>query len=103
MEVVFIWPIEFLLQAELGKPSLSHPDQGKVFIYVECSPTAEPSFEVCTWIHFTSEFFFYLFHSFVRKFCANTNLSLHFLYLAITFLIPNIKSYYISLLMTYLC
>ncbi|WMV40161.1 hypothetical protein MTR67_033546 [Solanum verrucosum] len=33
------------VKAELGKPTLSHPDQGKVFIYVECSPTAEPSFE----------------------------------------------------------
>lgn len=43
---LFNWPIKFLLQAELGKPRVSHPDQGKVYIYVECSPTAEPSFEV---------------------------------------------------------
>ncbi|KAM3271002.1 exosome complex exonuclease RRP42 isoform X1 [Capsicum chacoense] len=33
------------VKAELGKPRVSHPDQGKVYIYVECSPTAEPSFE----------------------------------------------------------
>lgn len=33
------------VKAELGKPSVSRPDQGKVYIYVECSPTAEPSFE----------------------------------------------------------
>lgn len=36
----------FHLQAELGKPSPSHPDKGKVSIYVDCSPTAEPTFEV---------------------------------------------------------
>jgi hypothetical protein len=34
------------LQAELGKPSLSQPDKGKVFIYIDCSSTAEPAFEV---------------------------------------------------------
>ncbi|CAN4077223.1 unnamed protein product [Withania somnifera] len=33
------------VKAELGRPSVSHPDQGKVYIYVDCSPTAEPSFE----------------------------------------------------------
>ncbi|KAJ8538674.1 hypothetical protein K7X08_029970 [Anisodus acutangulus] len=33
------------VKAELGRPTASHPDQGKVSIYVECSPTAEPSFE----------------------------------------------------------
>ncbi|KAK6143206.1 hypothetical protein DH2020_023554 [Rehmannia glutinosa] len=32
-------------QAELGKPNPSHPDKGKVYIYVDCSPTAEPTFE----------------------------------------------------------
>ncbi|KAJ1265170.1 hypothetical protein BS78_08G059100 [Paspalum vaginatum] len=31
--------------AELGKPSILHPDQGKVSIFVDCSPTAEPMFE----------------------------------------------------------
>ncbi|GER44797.1 exosome complex component RRP42, partial [Striga asiatica] len=34
------------VKAELGKPSASHPDKGKVSIYVDCSPTAEPTFEV---------------------------------------------------------
>jgi len=34
------------LQAELGKPSILHPDKGKVSIFVDCSPTAEPMFEV---------------------------------------------------------
>lgn len=34
------------LQAELGRPNSSHPDKGKVSIYVDCSPTAEPTFEV---------------------------------------------------------
>lgn len=34
------------LQAELGKPSILHPDKGKVAIFVDCSPTAEPLFEV---------------------------------------------------------
>ncbi|KAK6131213.1 hypothetical protein DH2020_035043 [Rehmannia glutinosa] len=32
-------------KAELGKPNPSHPDKGKVYIYVDCSPTAEPTFE----------------------------------------------------------
>ncbi|KAL8542176.1 hypothetical protein ACS0TY_003149 [Phlomoides rotata] len=35
----------FFLQAELGKPNSSYPDKGKVSIYVDCSPTAEPTFE----------------------------------------------------------
>jgi len=34
------------LQAELGKPNILHPDKGKVSIFVDCSPTAEPTFEV---------------------------------------------------------
>ncbi|XP_045820658.1 exosome complex component RRP42-like [Trifolium pratense] len=33
------------VKAELGKPSLSQPDKGKVFIYIDCSSTAEPAFE----------------------------------------------------------
>ncbi|GAU40729.1 hypothetical protein TSUD_14140 [Trifolium subterraneum] len=33
------------VKAELGKPSLSQPDKGKVFIYIDCSSTAEPTFE----------------------------------------------------------
>ncbi|KAL6493382.1 hypothetical protein OROGR_032472 [Orobanche gracilis] len=33
------------VKAELGKPKPSHPDKGKVSIYVDCSPTAEPTFE----------------------------------------------------------
>nr|XP_016458625.1 PREDICTED: exosome complex component RRP42-like [Nicotiana tabacum] len=33
------------VKAELGKPSQAHPDQGKIYIHVDCSPTAEPSFE----------------------------------------------------------
>ncbi|KAG0471739.1 hypothetical protein HPP92_016285 [Vanilla planifolia] len=32
-------------QAELGKPSFLRPDKGKVSIFVDCSPTAEPAFE----------------------------------------------------------
>lgn len=35
-----------ILQAELGKPSLLQPDRGKVAIFVDCSPTAAPMFEV---------------------------------------------------------
>jgi hypothetical protein len=34
------------VQAELGKPSLMQPDKGKVSIYIDCSSTAEPAFEV---------------------------------------------------------
>ncbi|NP_001307647.1 Exosome complex component RRP42 [Zea mays] len=33
------------VKAELGKPSILHPDKGKVAIFVDCSPTAEPLFE----------------------------------------------------------
>ncbi|KAK3139540.1 hypothetical protein QOZ80_5AG0384890 [Eleusine coracana subsp. coracana] len=33
------------VKAELGKPSILHPDKGKVNIFVDCSPTAEPTFE----------------------------------------------------------
>ncbi|KAJ9702697.1 hypothetical protein PVL29_004430 [Vitis rotundifolia] len=33
------------VKAELGKPSPSQPDKGKVNIYVDCSPTAAPMFE----------------------------------------------------------
>lgn len=33
------------VKAELGRPSTLHPDKGKVAIYVDCSPTAEPMFE----------------------------------------------------------
>ncbi|KAL3632091.1 hypothetical protein CASFOL_025075 [Castilleja foliolosa] len=33
------------VKAELGKPNPSHPDKGKVSINVDCSPTAEPTFE----------------------------------------------------------
>lgn len=34
------------MQAELGRPSPMQPDNGKVAIYVDCSSTAEPKFEV---------------------------------------------------------
>ncbi|KAH7576621.1 hypothetical protein JRO89_XS01G0119000 [Xanthoceras sorbifolium] len=34
------------VKAELGKPSALQPDKGKVAIFVDCSPTAEPTFEV---------------------------------------------------------
>ncbi|KAG6434207.1 hypothetical protein SASPL_105830 [Salvia splendens] len=33
------------VKAELGRPNPSYPDKGKVSIHVDCSPTAEPSFE----------------------------------------------------------
>ncbi|RAL44268.1 unnamed protein product [Cuscuta campestris] len=33
------------VKAELGKPSSRHPDKGKVSIFVDCSPTADPMFE----------------------------------------------------------
>ncbi|KAK9929126.1 hypothetical protein M0R45_026234 [Rubus argutus] len=33
------------VKAELGRPSALHPDKGKVSIYVDCSPTAAPTFE----------------------------------------------------------
>lgn len=35
-----------IFQAELGKPSPSQADKGRVNIYVDCSPTAAPMFEV---------------------------------------------------------
>lgn len=34
------------MQAELGRPSQLQPDKGKVSIYVDCSSTAAPVFEV---------------------------------------------------------
>lgn len=34
------------MQAELGKPSGLQPDKGKVAIFIDCSPVAEPMFEV---------------------------------------------------------
>lgn len=33
------------VKAELGRPSSSQPDKGKVSIYIDCSPTAAPTFE----------------------------------------------------------
>ncbi|KAJ8750622.1 hypothetical protein K2173_015797 [Erythroxylum novogranatense] len=33
------------VKAELGKPSALQPDKGKVAIFVDCSPVAEPMFE----------------------------------------------------------
>ncbi|KAL5071010.1 hypothetical protein RYX36_021897 [Vicia faba] len=33
------------VKAELGKPGMGQPDKGKVFIYIDCSSTAEPAFE----------------------------------------------------------
>ncbi|KAJ4769732.1 Exosome complex component RRP42 [Rhynchospora pubera] len=33
------------IKAELGKPSILHPDKGKVSIFVDCSPTAAPIYE----------------------------------------------------------
>ncbi|ESR61015.1 3'-5'-exoribonuclease family protein [Citrus sinensis] len=33
------------VKAELGRPSAMQPDKGKVAIFVDCSPTAEPTFE----------------------------------------------------------
>ncbi|GJN16172.1 hypothetical protein PR202_gb03132 [Eleusine coracana subsp. coracana] len=35
------------VKAELGKPSILIPNRGKVNIFVDCSPTAEPTFQVC--------------------------------------------------------
>jgi hypothetical protein len=34
------------MQAELGRPNALQPDKGKVAIFVDCSPVAEPMFEV---------------------------------------------------------
>ncbi|KAG7022551.1 Exosome complex component RRP42, partial [Cucurbita argyrosperma subsp. argyrosperma] len=33
------------VKAELGRPNAMQPDKGKVSIFVDCSPTAEPTFE----------------------------------------------------------
>ncbi|CAN6458389.1 unnamed protein product [Victoria cruziana] len=33
------------VKAELGKPSMSQPDKGKIAFFLECSPTAAPMFE----------------------------------------------------------
>ncbi|CAN1300250.1 Exosome complex component RRP42 [Linum perenne] len=33
------------VKAELGRPSALHPDKGKVAIFVDCSPVAEPTFK----------------------------------------------------------
>ncbi|XP_031492066.1 uncharacterized protein LOC116258804 isoform X1 [Nymphaea colorata] len=33
------------VKAELGKPSMSRPDKGKIAFFLECSPTAAPMFE----------------------------------------------------------
>ncbi|KAK4846025.1 hypothetical protein QYF36_012194 [Acer negundo] len=33
------------VKAELGKPSALQPDKGKVALFIDCSPTAEPTFE----------------------------------------------------------
>ncbi|KAM7503771.1 hypothetical protein LguiB_002675 [Lonicera macranthoides] len=33
------------VKAELGRPTASQPDKGKISIYVDCSPTAAPMFE----------------------------------------------------------
>ncbi|KAJ9535917.1 hypothetical protein OSB04_un000916 [Centaurea solstitialis] len=35
-----------IAQAELGRSSSSAPEKGKVSIYIDCSPTAAPQFEV---------------------------------------------------------
>jgi hypothetical protein len=34
------------LQAELGKPNILQPNKGRVSIFGDCSPIAEPTFEV---------------------------------------------------------
>lgn len=36
-----------IMQAELGRPNSHHPGKGKVVIYVDCSSTVGPSFQVC--------------------------------------------------------
>ncbi|GAB2301166.1 hypothetical protein Dimus_035199 [Dionaea muscipula] len=43
------------VKAELGKPSPSQPDKGKVFIHVDCSSTAAPMFEGRGGEEFSSE------------------------------------------------
>lgn len=34
------------MQAELGRPNSSQPDKGKVSIYIDCSATAAPIYQV---------------------------------------------------------
>lgn len=60
----------FNFQAELGKPNPFYPDKGKVSIYVDCSPTAEPAFEVyevytlcvlCAYIHDANSLYPYIY------------------------------------------
>lgn len=34
------------MQAEIGRPSSLQPDKGKVSVFIDCSPTAEPTFGV---------------------------------------------------------
>ncbi|KAM0002515.1 putative ribosomal protein S5 domain 2-type [Helianthus debilis subsp. tardiflorus] len=46
------------VKAELGRPSSSAPDKGKVSIFVDCSPTAAPQFEVSTFIIFFKIFIY---------------------------------------------
>jgi len=48
------------VQAELGKPSSMQPDKGKVSIYIDCSSTAEPAFEVAYSLCCLSSSFFLL-------------------------------------------
>lgn len=48
----FLWQLFLIrclfikMQAELGRPNALQPDKGKVAIFVDCSPVAEPMFEV---------------------------------------------------------
>jgi len=64
------------MQAELGKPSLLQPDKGKVSIYIDCSSTAEPAFEVAYSITFlASLFFFFFFFFFLFFFSGHSTLS----------------------------
>jgi len=65
------------MQAELGKPSLLQPDKGKVSIYIDCSSTAEPAFEVAYSITFLASLFFFFFFFF---FFFQIFLSLFFLF-----------------------
>lgn len=44
------WYMFEQVQAELGRPSALHPDKGKIFINVDCSPTAAPIFEVSIYV-----------------------------------------------------
>jgi exosome complex component RRP42 len=34
------------VKAEIGRPSSLQPDKGKVAVFIDCSPTAEPTFGV---------------------------------------------------------